>query len=230
MLDSSLFAQSTGKFVQRDLTELVQFVASQTDTNYQDIEDHQLWESYLNQPHPSVNTMQRYFQEGVPVNLPNISDIDLSYLHGDSYLENIFDRYVPELLATLKLEIAPDNTALIGSSMGGLSTLYAMHKHPKKFTTALALSPHWPIGGNELVERTIAELPQPGRHKVWMSRGTKGLDAEYEPFQLLADKLMHDKGYQLGRNYSSKVFKKTGHNESSWASYLDQPLHFWLAD
>ncbi len=173
---------------------------------------------------------QRYFQEGVPVNLPNISDIDLSYLHGDSYLENIFDRYVPELLATLKLEIAPDNTALIGSSMGGLSTLYAMHKHPKKFTTALALSPHWPIGGNELVERTIAELPQPGRHKVWMSRGTKGLDAEYEPFQLLADKLMHDKGYQLGRNYSSKIFKKTGHNESSWASYLDQPLHFWLAD
>jgi|TARA_B110000503_G_C7160126_1_gene419271 predicted alpha/beta superfamily hydrolase len=172
---------------------------------------------------------QLYFQQGVPVNLPDITDARLGNLRGDSYLENIFEKYVPELLATLNLEIAPAKTALIGSSMGGLSTLYAMHKHPEKFNTALALSPHWPIGGNELVERTISELPVAGSHKVWMSRGTKGLDAEYEPFQLLADRMMQEKGYRLDRDYVSKVFKKTGHNESSWASYLDQPLRFWLA-
>ncbi len=171
---------------------------------------------------------QRFFQEDVPVNLPNISKSDLAQLRGDQYLESIFQGYVPELLEMLDVEISPDNTALIGSSMGGLSTLYAAHKHPDKFKTVLALSPHWIIGGDALVRRTVSELPPPQSHKVWMSRGTKALDAQYEPFQDLADELMLQKGYRKDFDFISKVYKKTGHNEASWASYLDQPLRFWL--
>jgi predicted alpha/beta superfamily hydrolase len=171
---------------------------------------------------------QRFFQEDVPVNLPNISKTDLELLRGDQYLANIFGIYVPQLLELLKLEISASNTALIGSSMGGLSTLYATYKQPDKFKTALALSPHWVIGGNALVKRTVAELPAPGSHKIWMSRGTKALDAQYEPFQDLADELMLQKGYRKDFDFISKVYKKTGHNEASWASYLDQPLRFWL--
>ena len=173
---------------------------------------------------------QKFFQEDVPVNLPNISKSDLAQLRGDQYLESIFQGYVPQLLETLQTEVSPDNTALIGSSMGGLSTLYAAHKHPDKFKTALALSPHWIIGGDALVHRTVAELPKPGSHKIWMSRGTKALDAQYEPFQDLADELMLQKGYRKDIDFVSKVYKKTGHNEASWASYLDQPLRFWLKD
>jgi predicted alpha/beta superfamily hydrolase len=171
---------------------------------------------------------QRFFQEDVPVNLPNISKSDLELLRGDQYLESIFGIYVPQLLELLKLEISASNTALIGSSMGGLSTLYAAHKQPDKFKTALALSPHWVIGGDALVNRTVAELPAPSSHKIWMSRGTKALDAQYEPFQDLADELMLQKGYRKDFDFVSKVYKKTGHNEASWASYLDQPLRFWL--
>ena len=171
---------------------------------------------------------QQFFLEDVPVNLPNISKSDLTLLRGDQYLENIFGTYVPQILEPLKLEISADNTALIGSSMGGLSTLYAAYKKPDKFKTALALSPHWIIGGESLVHRTVKELPKPGSHKIWMSRGTKALDAQYEPFQDLADELMLQKGYRKDADFISKVYKKTGHNEASWASYLDQPLRFWL--
>ena len=96
-----------------------------------------------------------------------------------------------------------------------------------RFATAMALSPHWPFGANPLVEKTIQSLPKPGLFKVWMSRGTKGLDAEYAPFQLFADRLMFEQGYQH-HNFVSKVYKRSGHNERSWAKYLDQPLRFWL--
>ena len=41
---------------------------------------------------------QRFFQEDVPVNLPNISKSDLELLRGDQYLESIFGIYVPQLL------------------------------------------------------------------------------------------------------------------------------------
>jgi enterochelin esterase-like enzyme len=173
---------------------------------------------------------QQFFQEDVQVKLPNISKSDLALLRGDQYLESIFNSYVPKILESLQLEISADKTALIGSSMGGLSTLYAAHKHPDKFKTALALSPHWIIGGDALVHRTVTDLPAPGSHKIWMSRGTKALDGQYEPFQDLADELMIQKGYRENIDFISKVYKKTGHNEASWASYLDQPLRFWLKD
>jgi predicted alpha/beta superfamily hydrolase len=171
---------------------------------------------------------QRFFQEDVVVNLANVVKTDLAHLRGDQYLNLIFDQIVPEILSAYKLEIPVSNRAMIGSSMGGLSTLYAGIQRPEQISALLALSPHWPIGGNRLVERTIEELPKPGTHKIWMSRGTKSLDADYKPFQELADRLMKEKGYRIGQDFVTKVYEKTGHNERSWASYLDQVMKFWL--
>ena len=171
---------------------------------------------------------QRFFQEDVAVNSANVVKADLAHLHGDKYLNTIFDEIVPAILTAYELEIPVANRAMIGSSMGGLSTLYAGIQRPEAMSALLALSPHWTIGGNRLVERTIAELPNPGAHKIWMSRGTKSLDADYKPFQDYADRLMQEKGYRIGHDFVSKVYEKSSHNERSWASYLDQVLKFWL--
>jgi len=172
---------------------------------------------------------QRFFQEDVVVNLANVVKADLANLRGDQYLNLIFDQIVPEILTAYELEIPVSNRAMIGASRGGLSTLYAGIQRPEQMSALLALSPHWPIGGNHLVERIVEELPKPGTHKVWMSRGTKSIDAGYKPFQELADRLMKEKGYRIGHDFVTKVYEKSSHNERSWASYLDQPMKFWLA-
>ena len=166
---------------------------------------------------------EKFFREGLAVPSDLVKTFDPSILHGDTYLRKIFDEYVPAIAPG----VDPERTAMIGSSMGALATLYALTQFPDRFTTALALSPHWPFGANPLVEKTIQSLPKPGPFKVWMSHGTKGLDAEYAPFQLLANRLMFEQGYQH-HNFVSKVYKRSGHNERSWAKYLDQPLRFWL--
>ena len=171
---------------------------------------------------------QRFFQEDVVVNSANVVKADLEHLRGDNYLDLIFDQIVPEITQAYELDISVSNRAMIGSSMGGLSTLYAGIQRPEQMSTLLALSPHWTIGGNRLVERTIEELPKPGNHKIWMSRGTKSLDADYKPFQEYADRLMKEKGYRVGHDFVTKVYEKTSHNERSWASYLDQVMKFWL--
>jgi hypothetical protein len=44
----------------------------------------------------------------------------------------------------------------------------------------------------------------------------------------LADRLMSERGY-LSHNFISKVYERSGHNERSWAKYLDQPIRFWLS-
>ena len=168
---------------------------------------------------------EKYFREGIKVQSEFAGVLELDQLHGDKYLKLIFENYA----AAIAPGISPINTAMIGSSMGGLAVLYALAQHPDKIGTALALSTHWPFGGNALVEKTINSLPDPGHHKVWMSHGTKGLDSAYAPFQKYADQLMHERGYQH-HNFETKVYDRSGHNERSWAKYLDQPLRFWLAN
>ena len=142
-------------------------------------------------------------------------------LHSDAYLNLIFDQIVPAIHG----QYTPEKTAVIGSSMGGLATLYAAIQHPEKFTTALALSPHWIISDENFARSMVEALPL--THKIWMSRGDKGLDKEYPPLQNYVDSLMRSRGFTT--NYESKVYKRSGHNERSWAKYLQDPLRFWLS-
>jgi enterochelin esterase-like enzyme len=167
---------------------------------------------------------EKYFREGLKVHSDFAAILeDKSMLQSDSYFKEIFETIIP----ALEPDISPENTAMIGSSMGALATLYAIAQLPERFATALALSPHWPFGDDPLVEMTINSLPAPGTHRIWMSHGTKSLDAAYAPFQVYADQLMHERGYDAS-NFTSRVYPRSGHNESSWAKYLDQPMSFWL--
>ena len=142
-------------------------------------------------------------------------------LHADAYLNQIFSQIVPAIVGAH----TPEKTAVIGSSMGGLATLYAAIQHPDKFKTALALSPHWIISDQEFARSMVDALPL--THKIWMSRGDKGLDKEYPPLQNFVDSLMRARGFT--NNFESKVYKRSGHNERSWAKYLNDPLRFWLS-
>lgn len=166
------------------------------------------------------------FRAGIqPTYYPTIT---VDELHGNSYLQTIFNDIAPHIVSQTKSKVSPETTAMIGSSMGGLATLYSAIRHSDQFHTSLALSPHWVLAGDPLVEWMIPKLPNDKHLRVWMSRGTKGLDALYEPFQNRADQIMRDRGWNEQR-YVSKVYHRTAHNERSWASYVDEPLRFWLS-
>lgn len=165
------------------------------------------------------------FREGIKPSAPPVVPVD--DLHGNTYLEQIFAGILPEVAEITHTNYQPDRTAMLGSSMGGLATLYAAIKHWDKFHTALALSPHWVLAGNQLVDWIIPKLPNYEHSKIWMSRGTKGLDALYEPFQDRANQLMIESGWEPS-HFVSKVFPRTSHNERSWSSYVAEPIRFWL--
>lgn len=164
---------------------------------------------------------QRYFTHDAYID-PRWKLKDPSFVvKSDEYLDQIFNTIVPAIFP----ESTPEKTAVIGSSMGGLATLYAAITHPEKFTTALALSTHWIISDQEFARKMVDALPL--SHKIWMSRGNKGLDAEYPPLQDFVDQLMAKRGF--GSRYMSKSYNRSGHNERSWAKYLNEPLRFWLS-
>ena len=163
---------------------------------------------------------QQFFSNGEYVDPRwRISDPSVK-LHSDKYLESIFEEIAPAIAPFA----TPEKTAVIGSSMGGLATLYAAIKHSEKFSTSLALSPHWVISDENFAKAMVDALPT--HHKVWMSRGDKGLDKEYVHLQSFVDHRMSERGFRA--NYQSKVFVRSGHNEGAWARMLHHPLRFWL--
>lgn len=167
------------------------------------------------------------FQNGVQPAEKN-DEISTSDLQGNNYLEQMTQSIAPAIAAELNMDLGKVERAVIGSSMGGLASLYAIGKRPDFFNSCLSLSPHWSAGNTPLVDALIDALPNPGNHQIWMSRGTRGLDRHYGPFQDLADKKMRKAGWHDGVDFMSKIYKKSGHNERSWAKYLDQPMKFWL--
>lgn len=169
------------------------------------------------------------FQNGVAPAEKN-DEISIDDLQGNKYLTQITDVIAPSIAAELGLDLNATNKAVIGSSMGGLASIYSIGKRPDFFSTCLALSPHWTAGHTPLVHALLDSLPRPGTHKIWMSRGTRGHDAHYGPFQDEADKKMIEAGWREGQDFITRVYKKSGHTERSWAKYLDQPMTFWLAN
>lgn len=168
------------------------------------------------------------FQKGVKP-AGNYDGIAIEDLQGNLYLEQITEAIAPQIAEMLNIELQATNKAVIGSSMGGLASLYALGKRPDFFTTCLALSTHWTASDAHLVDALIEALPAPGEHRVWMSRGTRGIDGGYQSLQEHANQKMESAGWKEGEDFISRVYKNSGHNERSWARYLDQPMRFWLS-
>ena len=168
-----------------------------------------------------------YFKSGIPL-FPKNGPFDISATKGDEYLTEIFNSYLPAILSRTKAAYSPEKTAMIGASRGALSTLYALKDHSDKFHTALAHSTHWTIGKYPLVELTIAGLPDPGKHKIWMAHGTEGFDSEYGEYQDHAHKLLIEKGYSFDRDLSFTCYEGAAHTESAWAAQAGDSLRFWI--
>jgi enterochelin esterase-like enzyme len=127
-----------------------------------------------------------------------------------------------------------DDTLVMGSSMGGLISVYALTEYPQVFGAAAALSTHWitTFGANDVFPAgAIAylrdKLPAPGAFKLYMDHGTSELDALYGPAQQRIDALFKERGFGPPQ-VVSRVFEGAGHNEDAWNARLATPLAFLL--
>ena len=152
----------------------------------------------------------------------------------DDYLRFLVQELKPAI--DKKYATRPDaaSTFIMGSSMGGLISVYAMNEYPQVFGGAAGLSTHWvgtrqansaiPLAAFNYLSKNLAA---PLNHRLYQDHGTTELDALYAPYQIFVDELARDRGYTRA-NYKSEVFEGTGHNEAAWAARLDVPLLFLM--
>jgi len=156
---------------------------------------------------------------------------------GDQYLKFIVEELKP--IVDSNFDTLPDkaNTFMLGSSMGGIISIYAMAEYPKVFGGVACLSTHFPLilGDDSAVPpifiRYLKEhLPRPGSHKIYFDYGTETMDAWYEPYQKQMDTAMKEIGYTEGANWITKKFEGAEHSEVAWRQRLSIPLTFLLGN
>lgn len=184
--------------------------------------------------------------EYTPAKMLNYLDLNDKLLNKFDRAEFIADDYLSFIVEELKPFVDSHystlgdsaNTVVMGSSMGGLISLYALSEYPDIFGSAACLSTHTPaaIGDFESAAEPwskafrdyLAEnLPEANTRTVYMDYGDGTLDANYSPFQTQVDALFEAKGWTKP-HYVTLLFPGHNHDETSWQKRLHIPLELLL--
>lgn len=154
---------------------------------------------------------------------------------GDAYLKFLVTELKPYIDKNFSTYADKDHTFVMGSSMGGLISVYAISEYPETFGGAACLSTAWlsQIEPNYAIPTAVFEylkksLASPLGHKIYMDYGTGESDKPYELTQSFVDLIAKGKGYS-DANFLSKVYDKAEHNEVAWSSRLNVPFEFLMA-
>ena len=164
--------------------------------------------------------------------------------YGRFLIEELMPR-VNEEFSTLT---GPQNTAVMGSSAGGLLSYYLVTNHPDVFGACGCISTHFVLseawaarftsddetgGGADETPFIIRDIENgftvPDGVRYWFDYGTQGLDAEYhEPHQAVRQWLLQQ-GLSEGTDFVIRPYEGAYHNEASWRERLEEPLTFLFA-
>ena len=149
-------------------------------------------------------------------------------IRSDAYLRFIVEELKPFIDSAYRTLSGPGDTFLMGSSMGGLISLYGVFEYPQVFGGAACVSTHWPAGDAAMVTYLGSALPKPGNHRFYFDHGTETLDALYPALQATVDQSVRAAGYVDGVDWTTRVFPGADHSERSWRQRVSAPLIFLL--
>src|SRR5574343_121662 len=153
----------------------------------------------------------------------------------DAYLKFLTSELKPYVDQHFSTYTDARHTSIMGSSMGGLISLYAICEYPQIFGNAACLSTHWPglFTANDPIpdalNRNLDEnAPDPASHRIYFDYGTATLDAVYEPYQARIDATMKQHGFIKKKNWITLKFPGEEHSERAWSKRATIPVQFLM--
>ena len=164
--------------------------------------------------------------------------VDVSQYKGDEYLRFLVEEVKPFIDNRYKPLTTREHTFVMGSSMGGLISLYALCNYPEVFGGAACMSTHlsmnffdpkfkselWAEGLRDYVKE---HLPSANSALLYMDGGTVELDDTYRPYQNKLNAVISGLGWDSA-HFVYYLFEGHKHMETFWAERLDQPFVFLL--
>jgi enterochelin esterase-like enzyme len=205
-----------------------------------------IWNSGANRareyaPAAPLNTLPQDLRGEVTKTSADAATTPLS----NRYLHFMVYELKPFVDAHFRTRPDPSGTIVMGSSMGGLISLYALAAFPDIFGAAGWPSTHGPIKTNPTlldkpadprVEQITAtyriwlnqQLPTAVHHRLYFDHGSERLDSLFAPYQEKIVALVAAKGYRRDLDWRSENFPGAAHNEAAWRKRLHIPLTFIL--
>ena len=167
------------------------------------------------------------------------TDVDVSVYKGDEYLRFLVEEVKPFIDSRYKPLTTREHTFVMGSSMGGLISMYALCEYPQVFGGAVCMSTHlsmnffnpkfnseaWAKGFRDYVK---AKLPEANSCLIYMDCGDAGYDSQYVPHEYKIVKMIESMGWDSD-HFMDRIFCGHDHNETFWAQRLHYPLKFILS-
>ena len=198
-------------------------------------------------------TLERLAGEGleaIAVGLPNAGPARLDeyspfvdHRHGGGkgveYLAFVVNTVKPLIDASFRTRPGRESTGILGSSMGGLISLYAFLAHPEVFGLVGAMSPALWFARGAMLDHVRAAPYRPGR--IYLDTGTREIprrvldwmrfrrdhrDARGPTAQL--HELLQRKGWRDGVDLLYVEERGAGHDEAAWRRRLPNALRFLL--
>lgn len=141
---------------------------------------------------------------------------------GEPYVNFLCDSLKPFMDRNFRTLTEPAATGILGSSMGGLISLYAFFRRPDIFGLCGAMSPSLFVGHNAIL-KYVREAPF-HLGKIYLDHGTR------EPSARPVYELLRAKGYRIRTDLKYVAEHGGHHHESAWARRLPGALRFLLKD
>ena len=142
----------------------------------------------------------------------------------DAYGRFLVEELKPFIDRTYRTEPSVSRTALGGSSLGGLVTMYLGLAYPKVFGTLLVVSPS--VWWDEMmIVKRVDGLESRMAQRVWLDMGTNEGPGSVDQARSLRDALVR-KGWSLEKDLRYAEYPGAGHDESAWAERFGAMLEF----
>ncbi|MBI2266162.1 MAG: alpha/beta hydrolase [Armatimonadetes bacterium] len=130
----------------------------------------------------------------------------------------IVEKIIPHVETRYRVSRLRKDRAVMGSSFGGILSLWMGYAYPDVFSMVGAISPSLWIADGAMLEEL--EL-QPKRDiKIWIDQGTR----EWSTFTRNTVNILLQKGYKYGEELIYYEVKDAPHNEVAWAARIDNPF------
>jgi len=148
----------------------------------------------------------------------------------DVYGQFLVEEVKPFVDSRYRTRTGPQDSALVGSSLGGLATLTVGLAHPDVFGKLAVLSPSVFWADHEIIKRVDSLATKSKGQVIYLYMGTGEGD---EPVRFLQDaRSLRDhltaKGWELGRDLIYEEGDSEKHEEPAWARRVPHFLRFFF--
>lgn len=145
---------------------------------------------------------------------------------GYAYLRFIIEELKPFIDANYRTFPDEDNTAVIGSSLGGLISFILLWEYPEVFSKAACVSPAFKIDRYDYVTEINNYSGEKKPVKIYIDNGGVGIEEELQPGIDEIISSLENFGYNRGEDYYWFKAEDSEHGEKDWAKRVWRALVF----